>query len=106
MVRHLTLVLCGVVGSLVLAGNAEACHKRNCGCAPTVCTAPVSYVAYAPACAPAKHCGFRLPSLFHKRAVCAPTVACYTPTPVYYAAPVSYPAPGYPAATPQASMQR
>ena len=41
MIRHLTtLVLCGVLGSMVLVGNAEACHKKKCGRAPTVCAAP------------------------------------------------------------------
>ena len=32
MIRHLTtLVLCGVLGSMVMVGNAEACHKKSCG---------------------------------------------------------------------------
>jgi len=85
MKRHLlTLVLSGLVGSLVLAGNAEACHKRRCTCcAPAPCAvvvaapcpapapvcapcpapAPVCAPACAPApvceptCAPKKHCG-------------------------------------------------
>ena len=46
MKRHLlTLVLSGLVGSLVLAGNAEACHKKKCTCAPAPCAVAV--------CAPA-----------------------------------------------------
>ena len=40
MIRHLTaLVLCGVLGSMVMVGNAEACHKKNCGHVGTVCAA-------------------------------------------------------------------
>jgi hypothetical protein len=103
MKRHLTtLVLCGVLGSMVLVGNAEACHRKNCGHAP-VCAAPAP-VAYT--CAPKiKHCGFnfKLPTFCHKKAVT--TVACATP--VYCApAPVCYSAPvGYPIASPQTSAQ-
>jgi hypothetical protein len=39
MMRHLTtLLLAGVLGTLVLAGNAEACHnKKRCGCAAPAC---------------------------------------------------------------------
>ena len=41
MIRQLTtLVVCGVLGSTVLVGSAEACHKRTCGHAPVVCAAP------------------------------------------------------------------
>jgi hypothetical protein len=102
MIRHLTtLVLGGVLGSLVLVGNAEACHKKKCGHAPVVCAAPAP-VAYT--CAPkVKHCSFKLPTFCHKKA--AHVVACATPvygapTPVYYSAPV-----GYPIASPQSSAQ-
>ena len=130
MKRHLlTLVLSGLVGSLVLAGNAEACHKRRCTCAPAPCAvavcapAPCAVAVCAPApcpapapvceptCAPKKHCGlfggfkgFRLGC--HKRAVCAapaaPVVPCETvaySAPVYYSAPAVY-------SSPQASAQR
>ena len=43
MVRHLTtLILGGILGSMVLVGNAEACYKKNCGHeAPVACAAPV-----------------------------------------------------------------
>ena len=104
MIRHLpSLVLCGVLGSMVLVGNAEACHKKNCGHAPVVCAAPAP-VAFT-SCAPKKHFSlhFKLPTFCHKKA--APVVACATPvcsapTPVYYPAPV-----GYPVASPQTSAQ-
>ena len=109
MIRHLTtLVLCGVLGSMVLVGNAEACHKKKCGCAPVVCAAPqpVPCVTYAPvpAAPKVKHCGFKfkLPTFCHKKPVCTTTVAYWPPAPVYY----SYAAPAsYPTASPQASAQ-
>ena len=43
MVRHLTtLILGGILGSMVLVGNAEACHKTKCRhAAPVVCATPV-----------------------------------------------------------------
>jgi hypothetical protein len=113
------LILSGVLGSIVMAGNAEACHKLKCACAtpaPVPCT--VAYVqparCYKPApcvktvvvttsCAPrVKHCKFTLPKLFHHKNVvtCATPVPCATP--VYYAqaAPVSYPL-----SSPQSSAQ-
>jgi len=110
MKRHLlTLVLSGLVGSLVLAGNAEACHKKRCTCAPAptcVVAAPAPCPAPAPVCeptcAPKKHCGlfggfkgFKLGC--HKKAVCAAPVApCETvaySAPVYYSAPAVYSSP-------------
>jgi hypothetical protein len=106
MIRHLTtLVLCGVLGSMVLVGNAEACHKRKCGCAPVVCAAPkpAPCVTYAPCAPKVKHCSFKLPTLCHKKTpVCTTTIAYCAPAPISYsyAAPVSYPA-----ASPQASAQ-
>jgi hypothetical protein len=103
MVRNLTtLILSGVLGSIVMAGNAEACHKARCACptpAPVCCT--VVYVQPAPCvtpcCAPkVKHCKFTLPKLFcHKKVVTCATPVCYA-----VAAPVSYPAP-----SPQSSAQ-
>jgi hypothetical protein len=122
MIRHLTtLVLGGVLGSMVLAGNAEACHKLRCGHAPVACAAPAP-VAYAAPCAPKAKCfSFKLPTLCHKKATCAPAVASCAPAPapcaaapvgyaapapVYYSAPVGYSAPiAAPMAMPQASMQ-
>jgi hypothetical protein len=95
MVRNLTtLVLSGILGSIVLAGNAEACHKKRCACLPPA-PCPVVYVQPAPCvtpvtttcCAPKpKHCFFTLPKFCHKKVVtCPPTPVCYT-----VAAPVSY----------------
>ena len=50
MKRYLmTLVLSGFVGSLVLVGNAEACHKKKCACAP----APTCAVVEPAPCPPA-----------------------------------------------------
>src|SRR5262249_57501628 len=43
MIRHLTtLILTGVVGSMLLVGSAEACHRPRCGgcAAPPVCPSP------------------------------------------------------------------
>ncbi len=123
MVRHLTtLILGGILGSMVLTGNAEACWKKNCGhkapvacAAPVTCAAPVACPAPpppcvqkvarckpAPTCAPkVKCCKITLPKLclpkFCQKKTCAPVVvACATPAPVGYY---------YPAASPQASAQ-
>jgi hypothetical protein len=121
MVRHLTtLILGGILGSMVLVGNAEACHKTKCRhAAPVVCAVPVAYAtpvacaprpalcvkkvatcAPAPSCAPkVKCCKFTLPKFCHKK-TCSPApvvLACATPV---YAAPV-----GYPVASPQTSAQ-
>jgi hypothetical protein len=88
MVRNLpTLILSGVLGSMLMAGNAEACHKAKCGSAPCV----VAYCPPAPCvktCAPkVKHC-FTLPKLFcHKKVVNCPPPVCYYAA----AAPVSVP---------------
>jgi len=132
MKRYLmTLVLSGLVGSLVLASNAEACHKKKSTCAPApVCEAPcpapcpppapVCEPVCAPACPPpAKKCclfsgfkGFKLGC--HKKAcepapVCAPAPACEPAPPcapcetVAYAPPVMYAAPVM--SSPQASYQ-
>ena len=124
MKRHLlTLVLTGLVGSLVLAGDAKACHLKKCHhapaptCAvvePAPCPAPAPVCE--PACAPkAKHCG--LFSHFkgiklgcHKQAACAPAPVCDAPAPapcgqtVAYSAPVTYSAPAV-YSTPQVSAQ-
>jgi hypothetical protein len=127
MVRHLTtMALAGILGSVLMVGNAEACHRKNCrhaapvACAtPVVCTTLVACPAPRPApcvkpvatckpvkqtCAPKVKC-FTLPKLclpkFCQKKTCAPTpvvLACATP--VSYAAPV-----GYPVASPQASAQ-
>jgi hypothetical protein len=119
MIRHLTtLVLSGLLGSIVLVGNAEACHRAKCRCAaPVVCVVPqpapcVTVVKHCkPArcvrpvattcCAPKiKLCSFHLPKLCHKKCAPPPTLACTTPVCYAAAAPVAYPA-----ASPQASSQ-
>jgi hypothetical protein len=121
MKRHLmTLILSGFVGSLVLVGNAEACHKKRCSCAPTPCCAvvepapcPPPAPVCEPACAPRKHCGLfsgfkgiKLGGCFHKRS-CAPAPCAAAPAPcgpvAYAAAPVTYAAPVY--SSPQGSAQ-
>jgi hypothetical protein len=100
MMRHLTtLVLTGVLGTLLLAGNAEACHKKRCSCAAPVACAPVviyhkpapppkPVVCYQPVvvktCAPkVKKCGHGglFAKLCHKK-TCAPAPCA---TPVAYA---------------------
>ncbi len=102
MMRHLsTLVFTGVLGTLVMAGNAEACHKKRCACvAPVSCT-PVVAVCPRPVpppppvvrckpvvvktCAPkVKHCGGGglLARLCHKK-TCAPP-PCSTPVAYAY----------------------
>ena len=116
MKRHLlTLVLSGLVGSLVLAGNAEACHKKKCTCAPAPCAVAVAEAAPSPApapvceptCAPKQHhalfaCFKGIKLGCHKKAVCAEPVApCET---VAYSAPVSYSAPTV-YSSPQVSAQ-
>jgi len=120
MKRHLmTLILSGFVGSLVLVGNAEACHKKRCTCAPTPTCAvyePAPCPPPAPVCEPAcapkvKHCGLfsgfkgiKLGGCFHKKA-CAPA-PCAAPCGevVAYSAPVTYySAPVY--SSPQGSAQ-
>ena len=121
MKRYLmTLVLSGLVGSLVLSSNAEACHKKKCACAPApVCEAPCP--PPAPVCEPcpppcpppAKKCclfsgfkGFKLGC--HKKAcepapVCEPAPPCAPCETVAYAPPVTYAAPVM--TSPQASYQ-
>ena len=92
MKRHfLALLLTGFVGSLVLVGNAEACHKKRCTCAPTACAVvepapcPAPAPVCEPTCAPRKHCGLfshfkgiKLGGCFHKRA-CARLLARLLP---------------------------
>jgi hypothetical protein len=125
MKRYLmTLILSGFVGSMVLVGNAEACHKRkSCTCAPAPTCAvvqPAPCPAPAPVCEPvacaprAKKCGGMF-SCFkgmklgcHKKSCggCGPAPApCET---VAYAAPVTYSYSGTFTATyaaPQATAQ-
>ncbi len=110
MKRHLmTLILSGFVGSLVLAGNAEACHKQKCHggaytCAVAAAPCPAPAPVCQPTCAPARKCGmfcgFKGMKLgCHKRAYapCA-TVAYTAPMTYSYSAPATY-------SSPQASVQ-
>ncbi|AMV40006.1 hypothetical protein [Planctomyces sp. SH-PL62] len=128
MKRHLLgLALGALVGSFVLVGDAQACHKKKTACAPTVACAPAPVVCEpAPVCAPApvvvetcapapkKHC-FKMPKMpkFHglkglgcKKA--APVATCnevvYGAPETVYAAPQAYATPQVLAA-PQASAQ-
>src|SRR5271156_517538 len=99
MIRPLTtMVLCGVLGSMVLVGNAEACHRKSCGHKVTICVAPAPAPCVLPAPCPPTPClprtcppkfklCFKLPTFCHKKLVCAPAPVCY-PCP----ASVSYPA--------------
>ncbi len=55
MIRHLTtLAFAGMLGSLLLAGNAEACHKKKCGCAAPVACAPAPVVYVQPVACPGR----------------------------------------------------
>jgi len=125
MKRHLLgLALGALVGSFVLVGDAQACHKKKVACAapaPVCAPAPVVECAPAPVCvpvvetcapAPKKSCfgglgklkglGHGFKGFGHKKA-CAPAPACD----VVYAAPAEtvYAAPQQVLAAPQASAQ-
>jgi hypothetical protein len=130
--RHLsTLALGGIVSVLLLAGDAEACHKRTCGCAAPVACAPAPVVCARPAparcpkpvkiaCAPrVNKCGGGglLAGLCHRKTSCAPapctTVVAYNYAPTYYGAPMGsgqyYPTPqaaGQSYATPPVPSKR
>jgi hypothetical protein len=62
----LTLVLSGIVGSMILVADAEACHKRKCGggcaqpapcqVAPAPCAKPVASCKPAPCARPVAAC--------------------------------------------------
>jgi hypothetical protein len=108
MKRHLlTWILSGFVASLLLVGNAEACHKRTCACAPVTCAvyvpapcpppAPVCVPVCQPVCAPRK-CGglfsFFRGFRFGCHRICAPP-PCPVPCGdvVVYNAPVTYSSP-------------
>ncbi len=98
MMRHLTtLVLAGVLGTLVMAGNAEACHKKKCACAPApVVYAPMPCAKPVKTCAPkVKKCGGGglFAGLCHKKPVA--TVACATPVSYAYSTPLVAPSGQY-----------
>jgi hypothetical protein len=107
-----TMVLSGILGSIVLAGNAEACHRTKCTGACKVVTSPAPCVQPAPCvvaqpCAPkVKRCfKLSLPKLCHRSCgTCGSqrlTLACVTGACYGTVAPVGY----APIATPQASAQ-
>src|SRR5262249_50411912 len=118
--------LSGIVGSIVLAGEAQACHKKRCPCAtpvvcvapaPVVCPQPVVCVQPAPCVRPVKTCfrpamacaprpkkcggGGLLAGLCHRKQVVP--VACVTPVSYSYGAVAPS---GQLMASPQASPQR
>jgi len=121
MKRHLmTLAFGALVGSFVLVGSAQACHKSKkvacaapapvCAPAPVICEAPV--VEACPA--PVKKHGHAFKNPFHgiklghghKKAVCAAPVAAPCEQVVYSAPAPSaqvFSAPVY--AAPQGSAQ-
>jgi hypothetical protein len=116
MKRHLlTLVLTGLVGSLVLSGDAQACHLKKCHHAAPTCAVvePAPCPPPAPVCEPTcapkvKKCGlfshfkgFKLGC--HKKSACEPAPAPCAET-VVYSAPVTYSAPAY-YSSPQGSAQ-
>jgi hypothetical protein len=109
MKRHLmTLILSGFLGSLVLVGNADACHMKKCHHTTTCCAVvpppcPPPAPVCQPTCAP-KHkvCGggllagcFKGFRLGCHRNACAPapcpapcaTVAYYAPAPAVWSTP-------------------
>jgi hypothetical protein len=118
MRRHLaTLILTGLLGSAVMVGTAEACHRPKCGyAAPVACAAPqpTCYVKVVKVCKPApcvkpvtacckpriNLCSFRLPKFCFNRCASPRTVACAGPVCYAAAAPVAAPA-----ASPQTSAQ-
>ncbi len=89
--RFTTLAFAGLLGTLVLTGDASACHKKKCTCAtpaPVVCApAPVKVKTVK-----MKH--------HHKKAACE-TVAY---APVSYAAPAHYASSQGPMSSSQAPM--
>src|SRR5262245_30767036 len=122
MIRKVTtLILSGLLGSIVLVGNAQACHKQRCGgcaqpvacvmpqpapcvqvvkhCRPAPCAQPVATSCCAPKVKP---CHYRRPKCHHNSCAAPVTLACATP--VYYGYGAA-PAGGYPPASPQTSVQ-
>jgi hypothetical protein len=78
MMRNLpTLILSGILGSIVLVGNAEACHGKKCRCATPVVCAVVSQPA---------PCVQTVACVKPKRVLCVKALAC--PKPVVCARPV------------------
>jgi hypothetical protein len=124
MMRHLTtLVLTGVLGTLVMTGNAEACHKKRCGCAAPVSCAPVAtacprpVVYRQPAACPrpvvTKSCGHKAAKcggcgggLFAKHGHKRNCVYASCPAPVVYNYNCNYGAPVAPSGQMMATPQK
>jgi hypothetical protein len=100
-----TLCLAGVLGVLLTAGDASACHKKRCHCAPApepcvtvtpcpppvvVCEVKVKKVKGCHKCGGPKH-GL-LGGCHKKQAACAPA-PCAAPVTYAYAAPQAFVAP-------------
>jgi hypothetical protein len=88
MMRHLmTLVLSGILGSILLAGNAEACHRKRCSCAaPVACVTPAPVVCVQPVVrVKMVRCA--------KPAPCVKPVACVQPAPCVKPVACAQPAP-------------
>ncbi len=83
MTKQLTiLALSAALGSMILTGNAEACHKPKCP-KPVVACAPAPVVYCAPKVK--KPCCFKMPKLTMPKFCHKAPVACAT---VAYAAPI------------------
>jgi hypothetical protein len=87
MTKQLTaFALSAALGSMILTGSAQACHKPKCA-KPVAACAPVAYAPAPVACAPKKACfklpKFSMPKFCHKApvATCATTVAYAAPAP-------------------------
>jgi hypothetical protein len=86
MIKQLTtLALSAALGSMMLTGSAQACHKPKCpkpvmACAPAPVCAPVVKCAK-----PVKTCHFKMPHFTMPKLCCKkPVATCAT---VAYAAP-------------------
>ncbi len=80
MIKQLTTLVLGVaLGSMVLSGSAQACHKPKCA-KPVMAYAPAPVTYCAPA--PKKACCFKMPKLTmpklcHKKVVAPCTTVAY-----------------------------
>jgi hypothetical protein len=86
--RHLpTLILSGILGSMILVGDARACHKIKCKCAtPVVCA-----VAQPAPCVQKVACAKPKLTLCAKKSVCAKPAPCAKPVVCAKPAPCAKP---------------